>query len=349
MKSSELSKVPYIDVEALAGRPALLFPFWDGIGWKLWLPHGDVLFEMNAVEFAQGDYIALDAARKTDVFIPCLDSILRAMYARESLRSTQAVVDDVVGVCSSLVKLEMIHRQCVGGNGVVAGDLVRSEIKSLLVLLRSMFDVVYEIVRLRWESVRLLDEAANKIKQRQTLPKSLSKLILSGESPVAANHLMTKYALPPSIAEAFSAAARNLLLVRGIRDDLVHNGHGVETIFCSEQGFSIGKDGRLARMFGGWRVEHRQNDYLVSLRPVIAHVIGSVLGSVHSIIGSFRECILIPSAIREPYRVFLRHPFAGQLVRTLAVLNGGDPWWSNEGEIWDVVEPRLPPKESESG
>ncbi len=194
---------------------------------------------------------------------------------------------------------------------------------------RSVLDHLHEVMSGIWSHIRLLDPEQEKRKKAHTLPDSLKRTCLVGNgAPRPASELTEVYALPPAMAAFYERAGRYLTRLRGTRDAVVHGGRSTGPIFVTERGFGITHDGALARILRDeWQDDHKFNDNVVSLRPLLAHITVGCLYVCEEATNSVASCIGVLKPIAPGYHVFTRVQHAEALLRAQEISHGGDAWW----------------------
>src|ERR1051326_5651373 len=107
LMTSQLADIPYLDIEATAGRSLLLMPLWDGEKWNQWVEGpGGRMIRLQMVDAALSHYLAKVSARSADLHIPFLDLIWqRANYPSVS-RTVLGISHDLhmIGTCAAKLR-----------------------------------------------------------------------------------------------------------------------------------------------------------------------------------------------------------------------------------------------------
>ncbi len=324
----ELKKVPYLDVGALSDRTLNLMPFWDGKRWCMWTPTGSGLFELHPVGIHASSYIAAEAAHANDIVIPFLELMWQRASWDKVCTPVSALAADFgnFGTCIEKLTHYFTHRDALG---MSAAEFVKTELEYLLMLSRSVFDLLQEAVAYVWNTrVRLNDQAAEATKKHNKLPEEFRKVVIFDERGRTADELIQRYALTPLMAAAYASTAPFFSRVRRLRDDIVHLGKDPRMLFSTQRGFCIPKS---AYGFGNepfWRPEHRGNDNIVSLLPLVAHVVIGTIDACSGLVVALASEIPLPRPIAPGFQVFLRGPHNEALLWILDVAKGYSGWWS---------------------
>jgi hypothetical protein len=229
-----------------------------------------------------------------------------------------------------------------------ASDFAKTELEYILMLVRSIFDLLQEALASIWNNhVELLDPEKEAIRKRHKLKETFSDIVLQGNEFRTAEELETKYALPRSLAEAYVSATPFFAKIRDLRNSIVHYGRDLGNIFTTDRGFCVNKD---ALGFGDlpfWKPEHAENENLVSLLPLLAHIVLNTIAYCGTLVGEFCNVMQMLPAIAPDQRVFVRGPHNESLIWLAYIANGdAEPWWSERAN-WkaarEEVEPALRP------
>lgn len=323
----KVSELPLLDASVLQGRSVVVMPYWDGTQWHMWVPApGGGLLPMRCGGVIAYDYVARVAEQPTDLYIPFVDFLWQRASWSHTAGSLNLVEDDVHNLGTCFAKFEHFHqhREQIG-DGV--GLFATTELEYLLVLVRSTVDLCYDLFRDLWNrNVRLGTE----LRQPQALPKKLSALVFD-ESPKGtrvrdANYLCTKHKLTESLAAALVEAGTFLLPIRQARDGIAHHGKQLRTIYPTERGFCINRHEQPYNLFNVWNNSHRYNESLVSITPLLAHLVVNAVNLCNVIAQGFAQQIKFPPEIAPGYHVFVRGFHNKALKRAVEIAQGASPW-----------------------
>jgi len=302
-----LRALPFLAVDDMGDRVVNLMPLWDGTAWHQWLPHEGQLIKMQMVGVVVGEYLAQIAEAPTDLSIPFLGFAWQRASWPELCGHWRHLTDDIHNLATCVAKLEhfVSEREAIG---LGACAFVQTELEYLMVLARSVFDLLQELIARVWkERVRLLDPAAEADRKQRELPAEFSRIVLKGKSEVrSAEEILAKFPVSPGLAGAYASAGAFFSRVRDVRDNIVHGGKAIEMIFLSERGPSVHRTTQILDALGVSAVPEEENSNLVLLWPLVARVVFGVLASCDRIVDALARDVLFPPPLAPGYSVFLR-------------------------------------------
>jgi hypothetical protein len=311
-----LRVVPFLAVDDLGDRVVNLMPLWDGTAWHAWFPHGDRLIKMQMSGVVVGEYLAREAEAPTDLSIPFLEFAWQKASWPELSGHWRHLTDDIHNLATCVAKLEHFtaEREAIGSG---ASAFVQTELEYLPVLARSVFDLLQEVIARFWKHrLRLLDRAAEAERKRRELPPEFSRIVLRGKSDGrSAKEICERFRVSPTVAEAYASAGAFFSRLRDVRDNIVHGGKAIEMIFLGEDGPSIHRTTQILDALGASSVPVEGNGNLLSLWPLVAHVIFGSLASCDRIVDALARDVLFPPPLAPGYSVFLRGYHNGSLMR----------------------------------
>jgi len=199
-----------------------------------------------------------------------------------------------------------------------------------VILARTVFDSLQEIVRIIWKTTRLLDsDAEQRHREAASLPKSFADVVLRDNKPQNADEIGERYALPPVLAQQYASIAPFFLELRKVRDRVIHGGSGVGLIYDTERGFCANPKFPPFSSFSSWQQGHYYNDNLVSIMPWVGDVILRTIDACNSLMTAFASVILLPPEIAPGYHIYVRGPHTDAVVQALDIYKGASPWWGD--------------------
>jgi hypothetical protein len=327
--ASILSKISYLDVQAVGDRVVGLLPLWNGRTWTLWIPAADGLLEMHPLDATQAEYVASEAAGETDILLPFLDLLWQRCSWSDVVPSLTRIRDDLYNLGAALAKIDhFFEMRDTIGLGV--GRFVCTELEYIFAVCRSLLDLVQEAVSTLWGRVRLIDSVADG--KKGALPRSLRKVVVESERLRSSEEIREKFLTPAPLSEAYATIAPFFSNLRRFRDAVLHGGTSVDLVVSTERGFCVSPKRLPFRLFDIWRPEHAFNTEAYSLRPFVAHVVATTIDACDRIVAGLAQEIVFPAEIAPGYRVFLRGMHNAQLIRAKRLSDGeGDVWWSAAG------------------
>jgi hypothetical protein len=321
--------VSYLRTNHLGTRTVNLMPLWDGADWHMWFPTADGLVEGKIAGVVEGDYVSKSVARDSDLFIPFVHLMWQRASWPDICPLINAVIDGFHKMGTSVAKLRHFFGSRTTLAPGSAGRFASTELEYMLVLTRSEFDLLQEIISAIWmRSVPLHDQAAEARRRAKGLPRTFSRIaLLDKQRPKTADEIEQRYGLPSNLAAEYSRVAPFFLRLRGARDGVVHGGKGVGLVFDAERGFCINPKAAPFSSFDCWRPEHYYNENIASVLPWIATIVLETIRACNRLTETFASIIELPPEIAPGYRVFVRGPHNEALAEVLQISSGATAWW----------------------
>ncbi len=323
IKRDQLAQIPYLDISALGDRRAHLMPLWDGAQWHMWVPRNEKLEHITPLDAMWVDYVARHPANDSDVTIPFIEFAWQRASWPEACPFISGIIHDFHNLATSVAKIDHYFkaREQIG-KGVTL--FVSTEFEHLFIFSKSVLDLLHETVASIWKKrIKLNDPAADR--RKGALPQRLSRILLrEGEVTRSADEIARTFSLPPALSAAYATAAPFFGKIREHRDAFVHGGRQPSWFFDTEKGFCIEKGSPEFNLFTVWKEEHGYNERLVSVRPLIAHLVSQTIATCNDLMESFARQIRFPEEIAPGYKIFTR----GLHNTALTQLRMGSPWWS---------------------
>lgn len=330
----ELRKLEHINTAALDGRTIRMLPVWDGANWCLWIDAPDGrLIRMKAIDTAHSLYLTkVAAAKDSDLYIPLIELVWQRLSYPDMVGFLSAIEDDFHLLAASAAKLEHFHSTRGAIDEGLTSSFVRSEIEYMLIVARSVFDLLQEVISRFWNGhVKLLNEANDALKRQNRMPATFARVVLASDRTQGAQDIAAKYALPPVVAEQYEKHTPFFASLRTSRDRIIHGSASVGTIFITEKGFAAPPNVKPYSDYP-WQDEHHYNENIVSLMPWIANIVIKTIEACSEIIGAFASTIRLPEEIAPGYRVLLRDPANPALLRLLEAATGRRVWWAPDSD-----------------
>ena len=269
-----LSEIPYLTKADLSGRFLASTLFYDGSDWQMWLQteQADCFVKVHAWP-AESFYFSAMPENENDLCSEFLNFLAQSANALSVMRRFSAIGDDIFNLSASLAKLPIFHSSVTASQG--SSRLAATEVEYILFTCRSVFDLLQEVIKELWETILLRDMTVRK----NALKKSFAEMTLHGSEMRTAEDIAEKYGLPMPLAECYAGHAPMFLKIRQFRDDLVHRGHRVQTIFHGETGFLITNSLGSFRDINIWREPEVIANGLAPLAPVLNLIIHGTLAA----------------------------------------------------------------------
>jgi hypothetical protein len=199
-----LKAVAYLKIEHLGdGRTIKLMPLWDGKNWRMRIDTPVGIIEAKMMDTVEGDYVGVGAAKESDLFIPFVHLMWQRASWPEICPLIMSISDDFHNMGTSLSKLKHFFHSQNSLPPRSAARFAYTELEYLIMLTRTVFDLLQEMISILWaNSVQLLDEAAESRRRSGRLPKTFSRLVLRDkQEPRNAAEIESEFGLPKSLAE----------------------------------------------------------------------------------------------------------------------------------------------------
>jgi hypothetical protein len=316
--------LPYLKLEALAGRPIPIHTFHDGNRWHLWvLMENGLLQPLRVHDCVETIYLAPGSVRISDAYFPFIDFIYKHADLSQTHSFVSALTSDVFNLGASLRKLDLMRAL---ENFEGKSRMVATELEYLLILCRSMFDLLQEIVSRIWDTIQLSDTSIRKKK----LPEKFRKVVLYNNSIRSSQDIQESFGIPPSLAEWYSECAPFFCKLRNVRDAIAHKPVQSPLIYVSDKGFSIGANSlplpfREMLQMMQWNEHTLENEHISSLNYFVAHFVKETLGACHKFVVAIdRELQFFPDFAPD-CSFFMRSPSMPSLLGIRRILDA-DPW-----------------------
>lgn len=308
---SKLSTIPYLDLSNLHGRFISTLMFYDGGVWRMWISVGDQLVEIKAWP-AESFYFSVEPESPFDICFHFLDFIAQRASFSELQKPILGLRDDVFNLSASLAKISHLHttRDIVGAG---VSRMVVTEVEYLFSVCRSIFDLLQEIASALWETISLHDSSVKK----KSLKKTFSKMVLFQGRSSTEQELAERFGLPQPLAAYYVRNAEFFMTLREFRDNIVHRGSQVQTIFSSDAGFLVQHSLKPFSNMNIWSDEEKQPNDLVPLLPALGIVIHKTLSACEDFSSTIEKIIQFPAPIVPSMRFFMRGYFNETFSSTL--------------------------------
>jgi hypothetical protein len=343
----DLSGVTYLDLAGLDGRVPVLFPFWDGQQWNLWVPTGDGRYmRLHPIDASATEYVARQGARSTDLSIPFVDF----MWQHAAWPSTHGLIGSVTrdfhNLFTSIAKIDhtFFNRKALSFG---ASDFVSADVEYLLVVARRLFDNLHRVIATVWfKHVQLHDPAAHAKKKGRQPKDSFTSTVFEDRNPRTREDLVTNLGFSEGLAAAYEKVTPFFGSILRLRDAIVHGpmSHGpLGLVFGTDEGWCVDRTFPEVAKFDIWTDAHRKHDNLLSLRPLLAHLVIGTIGACNEMARGLARQVDFLKPMAPGCHIYLRGPFDRAIVRLKAVFEGGDPWWS-DAENDGLRVPTVPTK-----
>jgi hypothetical protein len=288
------------------------------------------LREMHPRDAVLTDYVAREPAATTDLFVPFVDF----MWQRATWSGVRGPFDatrqDFHDLATSVAKIDHFFA-CKTDLGIGSAFFVATELDYVFIQARRTFNHVHEVIARIWhQHVRLVDEALERRRKGTTLPDSFRGLVFEKGKPCSSERITERFVLPPAYASACAQVFPFFESILSTRDEIMHGLDQRARIFRTNCGWCVDPTERPFSKFNVWTEAHRYNRKLVSLRPLLAHVVLGTITSCSVLLDAFAKQVVFPEPMAPGFHVFIRGPHNAALASLLAVADGASPWWGEE-------------------
>jgi hypothetical protein len=311
----ELKKLPFVHHVPTDERRIFLQPYFshESNDWHLYIPVGDgKLGRMAGGEPVFGGYISPDPADAIrDFELPLATVITQHLSFPELLGRLYQLESDVHHCASVLEKYHLISARRME-KPLHAGVLITSELEYLILLLRSLYDVLQYIVCGVAKRLLVPDPFPRGAKQ---LPGSFAEVVLQGDTPRTADEIAKRYCLPGPLADWYSAETPFFERLRGLRDGIAHHGRSVSTVFELPPGLAVNPSDPPWNDFDLWSAGDLHEGRFAPLRLLFASFILHAISTTNRFAQVLRDSVPLPPAVGEGLRSFVRSPYGHWLAQ----------------------------------
>jgi hypothetical protein len=322
---AELLKLPYLQTVPRDGRIVPLVTFWEQetADWYLYVVvNPGELGRMAGGEVISGSYVSSRVADPVqDIELSLGTLVFQHLSFVEVLAQFDKLQNDVHRCAAILEKYHLIWEARQRGTKSAA-LLIQSETEYLLLLLRSLYDLLQEVVRAVAAKLVHLDGSNRPV--LKPLPKSFREVAMKGNDLRTIDDIEQRWSMPRQLAEWYAEEAEFFRLLRSLRDGIAHYGASPPTVFETEWGFAVApaKDPwtQVHALLPG---ERRKND-LASLRGLFASCVLRAIRSTERFAEAIRNLIRLPEPILHDVKLFVRSPFGERLTTLESIMH--EPW-----------------------
>lgn len=289
-------------------------------------PGSGEYIRIAAVGMGSGFYYSDEPAQPDDLELPLATFIVQHLSFRSVILPLYSLIDDIHLLSASIDKLEILRVAQHGKDSLRFSFLVESEIEHLFILLRSMYDLLQKMIK---QITRLLSTSDGKLVTNE-LKESFASIILKKEIPRSCDEIKIDFKFPPTLANFYFSERDKFIRIRKIRNDLAHTGKRLPSVFVTEQGFGISAKGSDAwSALDIWKQHAMLPNDIGSVRALSGFLVGSFLSTLDNFEQALRSTIhptMLPTAVSEGKRIYLRNPATSYLKNVAALIE--QPWVS---------------------
>ncbi len=321
---SEIAKLPYVKRVPTDGRIVFLLPYYDADAndWVLNVPVAkDQLGRLAGGEPVVSSYLATRPANPNTDFPFILGTFVAQHLSFKGVADALSRLEgDVYQFCAVLEKYRLISEHARKHH--VVESLYASELEYLVILIRSVYDLLQMLSKHAAALVHTLEEPRRRL--IVNLPDRFSKIVLHGDELRTADEITKTFGLPGPLAQFYEAESARFQILRDLRVSIEHHGETVGTIFRFEEGAAVSTTDPPWSSFKIWKPEQLQKNNLGSLRLLFAHLVSEALAMTTRYAAAYASCVAVPGALSDGIYLYLRHPFSHHLMSLDRILQ--EPW-----------------------
>lgn len=318
---SSVANIPHLNHAQLDGRFISTVHFWhDGV-WTLYLETEEGMRAIPAWP-AEGFYFGKSAQAETDFKLHFLDfTAQRACYLGLE-KPILGIRDDLFNMGASVAKIKLLH-DTKAQNSLGVTRMVATEVEYIYSLCRGIYDLLQEYASKLWEMYKPAEptkqKGKNQPKMYPTLPNSFAEMALNNGTPRSVAELTAKYRIPIDWASIYVFHADFFADIRRFRDNVVHNGSYVGSVFDSDYGFLIRKDKRPFNTFKFdlWKEEEVYENDVAPLMPALGQVIFRTLVTLEDFAKMLEQNFEFHEPVAPGFTFYMRGYYDKELAELL--------------------------------
>ncbi len=319
------AELPYVVNPPSDGRSVFLVPFFEqgSREWHAFFPiEKNHLRRMRLVEVVTGPYLSSHPLLPDqDLGLPLEDLVFQRM-SFSTLARPMSGLEDVVENLASILELYRVVSLRSSENRIEAGQLAQALLEYLLVVTRSLYDVLQVLSREASSLFKRVDDREKSLMHK--LSDSFADVALHGDKPRTKEEIQEAYRMPPALASFYAARAGHVRLLRDLRDSVVHRGHHVSYVIDLDEGLAVQTAEKPWSDLPIWNGDNTTRNSFGSLRAVFAYLTREALDATTGLADAYASFLLLPEPISPGNQLFLRGPLNRHLVNLQGTL--GSPW-----------------------
>lgn len=298
---TDIRRIPFLDHTALtADRTVGPFYFYANKEWQCWIHDGTQFFKMK-LEPAQSSYFGDDPAKDTDWSSDLLNLIRQRISFPTIDRAAAGIWNDFQNLATSLAKIHLFFEESLSRKDITR--FAQTEVEYILLVCRSVFDLLQEIITDVWERIKLDDPPAKK----RSLPESFNDVLYHSNAEQSAEQITAKYGIPLLLSQWYVDQRPFFARLKQLRDKMAHRGSEVvHHVFSTERGFAVGRDDWPWSEFHQSPPEVELPNKLVPLRPILCAIIMKTFDACDSFACLLEHTIGLPKPLYPGFTYFSR-------------------------------------------
>lgn len=313
-----LEAIPFVSLKKINGRFLISTLFYDQKAWRMWLPAGDKLLEVKVAGPAEMFYFGSEPASKNDTEFDFLSFIAQRASFPPVKKAVAGLMDDIFNITASIATIKHLHAtRSALGEGV--SRMAVTEVEYLIFICRGIFDFLQEVVSRLWEQVSFFDSTQQKksLKDRQ----KFSEVVVYNRAEATFEQIKERTGMPDQLVAWYCRYTQFFMSLKTFRDNLVHRGSQVQTIFVAEDGFAIQERMMAFKALNPWFSEEKGPNSLVPLMPALAMIVNNTLAACEDLSLTMRDCIKFPDDLVPGMSLYMRSYFNESFMEMLSDLN----------------------------
>ncbi len=311
----ELKKLPYLQRLPDGGRIVSLQSYYEHEtqDWHLWLPvRPGELGRIAGGEVVTGSYYATAPADASLDFEFALGTLLTMHLSFEPTVRQLSKLESDVHRCAAVLEKYHLFSEMRGKKDNHPNLLVVSELEYLLMLLRSLYDILQGVVGSVATKLIHLDGTQRRVTQQ--LPSSFADVALAGTGFREVEEIESRWGVPIALGTWYHHEAPFFRELRELRDGISHHGRTLPTVFTVDWGFAIDPSQPPWNRFDEWATNGLWEGRLGSLRSIFAGFIVHSLQACTRFANVLKSIVQLPPPLHDGLCFFVRSPFGRQLV-----------------------------------
>jgi hypothetical protein len=321
----ELKKLPYLRHLPADGRIVSLQSFYDqrDSDWHLWLPvRKGELGRIAGGEVVTGSYYSAGPVEPQRDFEFPLGTLLTMQLSFPRVVPEFAKLENDVHRLAAVLQKYHLISSTRGSDDHSAHLLVLSELEYLLMLLRSLCDVLQHVVRAVASLLIHLDGSRRRV--TKNLPTSFADVVTTAGEFRSEEEIQTRWDIPAALANWYVHEAPFFRELRGLRDGIAHHGRTLPSVYSVDWGFAIDPKDDPWNQFGEWPPDRLWEGRLGSLRSVFAGFTIHALQACTRFASTLPSFVQLPTSLNDELRFYVRSPCGAHLVQL--ELMRAQPW-----------------------
>lgn len=300
-----LNEIPFFNLSQAGGKFCRTLTFFVGGEWRMWFSLGDGRYIESYAWPAEGCYFGEIAERESDIYLHFVDFIAQKASYTEVSKPFIGLHDDLCNLSASLAKISHIHKT---RDMLSHGDarLVVTEVEYFFSTCRSMIDLFQEIACQLWSKLTLY---VDYLPPKKPLRQSFREMVWYKDRLTKKEELQDRFGLPEPWAKFYLRHADFFLQIRKFRDNIVHNGSQVQTIFSGDSGYLVNLNFKPFGDMKVWREADKLNNDLVPLMPALGMVAFKTLLVCEDFSAMMENTFEFPEPIAPGMRLYSRGYF----------------------------------------